>query len=160
MGTYFAISILLAILFMGIVIWKRKSAPISISAMVYDFKFKWTWTIWLWLVTLFMAPTLIEKLPEDFKFVGFLMLGCLVFTSAMPVFIKDKTKTHNAFGIAACILSQIVVLIMQPWLLLLWLLYLILCIYVIVKDTPDCIRGSGIFFAELICWLSTVLCLI
>jgi len=49
-------SVLLTVLFMGMVIMRERSVPVSISAMVYALPeggWRWLWALWLWAVTFF-----------------------------------------------------------------------------------------------------------
>lgn len=153
------VSVLLAVLFTGIAIRKGRGLPESVSAMVYTLPvggYRWLWTVWLWLVAMCLAPKLMETLPEELGFVGFMMLVCLIFVGAMPLFDKENGKWHNILGISAGILSQLCVLIICPWWLLSWLL-----MAVIVTDAwfvhpriPRWYDNKGVFIAEAICTIS------
>lgn len=130
--------------------WKTKELPESISAMVYIFdeKYKWLWSMWLWAVTILMAPSLIDALPYNFQFVGFLMIACLTFVGAFPLFDEDNKKWHYILGIAAGIISQICVALICFWCLFLWILLPIIAYFGKKKEWLD---GKGVFITECIC---------
>lgn len=150
------LSILLAVAFPAIVIWKTKEIPKSISSMVYVFEGgkRWLWTIWLWAVTFLLAPSLIESMPEDFKFMGFLTLLCLTITAAMPLFDKEHERWHHVFGIASCVLSQLCVLFICPWWLLAWVLFPLAYWLYYRKDVKYKFLLCYAFIAECLCALA------
>ena len=122
MTTLLIISILLAVLYTGIAIWRKSSLPHSISAIVYDFSrgWQWCWTTWLSLVAITIAPGLIEATPEPFKFVAFATCACLLFTAAVPLVRGTRNTAHAVLAYAAGILSQVCVAIDSPFWLLAW----------------------------------------
>lgn len=153
------LSIIMVVSFVGATIIKTKAIPDSISSMVYvlpDGSARWLWTIWLWLVTVLLAPSLIDALSDKWQFIGFLMISCLLFTGAMPIFMKEHKKAHNVLGVTAGILSQVCVVIIDPWWLLLWGIPMPLLVGAFASfndspETPDFCDGKGVFFAECIC---------
>ena len=151
------ISILLAVALPAIAIWKTKEIPHSISSLVelFDGNKKWLWSIWLWLVTFTLAPALIESIPDAWKVVGFAMLLCLVATGAMPLFDKEHETYHNYFSIAAGVLSQICVLLVCPWFLLLWIVVGVL-VWLNYKDGG----GVRVFFDERATFICEATCML
>lgn len=135
----------MAVVYTAAVIGKRRELPESISSMVYDLPKRWQylWTVWLWLVGLGVCIPLIEILPETWKFVGFLTMACIGFVGAMPLFVEEQRKAHNIFGVSAGILSQVCVLIVNPWWLTAWVLFPLS--YILGS------RGKEVFIAEVIC---------
>ena len=144
-------SIVLAVLFVGTATALKKQIPESVSAMVYAFPFKWLWTIWLWAVTILITPSLLDAMPEDWKFLGFLTVACLMFVGAMPLFDKENNSLHNIFGFSAGILSQVCVALISPWWLTLWFSYVLL-----TAGIWRWTEGKGVFFMECICYLTLV----
>lgn len=156
------ISFLLAVALPAAAIWRTKEVPKSISSLVYLFSGnrRWLWTLWLWAVAFTLAPSLIDALSETWQFVGFLTILCLVATGAMPLFVKEKRKWHNVFGISAGVLSQVCVLIAFPWWLLLWLVYMqfVMGAFASFNDTkggPVFLDRKGVLVAEAISALTT-----
>lgn len=152
------ISILLAVALPAVAIWKTKEVPHSISSLVdlFDGDKRWLWSVWLCLVTFTLAPSLIESIPESWKVVGFAMLLCLTITAAMPLFDKEHEKWHDGFGIAAGVLSQICVLLVCPWWLLLWVVMAVLVFSGLAgfNEWKKFCDGKGLFFTEAACALA------
>lgn len=141
---------------------RERRVPVSISAMVYLLPkggWQWLWTIWLWAVVFTLAPPLIEAMPDGWQFIAALMLATLAFTAAMPLFEQENKKRHYLFAIASGILSQLCVLILNPWWLLPWLPVLAIVVSAFsAHDDEDSIHkvcnGKGVFIAEVTCVLS------
>lgn len=158
MNTSLIISAALAVLFVGATIMRTKKIPESISAMVYSLpkSSRWIWIVWMWAVSLTLAPSLIEKCG----LVGFLTIGCLIFCGAMPLVKDEPNKMHNVFGIAAGILSQVCVAIINPWWLLLWIVLLpfIFGAMASFDDTeePVVADGKGVMISECIAFTALI----
>ena len=132
--------------------------------MVYDLPdgaLKWTWSIWLWLVSLFSFIPVIDILDrQGLGFLAFATLVLLVFTGAWPLFDVEHRKYHYAFAIAAGVLSQVCVLFICPWWLLLWILWPAICVYCYIeekKGKDTIFDGTAVFVSEAICYL-TIIC--
>lgn len=165
MITLTLISITLVVLFTSAAIWKKKELPDSISSLVYVLpeKWKWAWTVWFWCVSCTTCIPLITALSPNFKFVGFLTFLSLAFCGAMPLFMQDKKKAHNALGIAAGVLSQVCVLTSIPYLLCTWLVFVAFIAFSYYK--PDSklakmIDGKMVFVAESFCYINVLLCVL
>ena len=146
------ISLLMAVLYVGAAIIIKKELPVSISSMVYILPkggWRWLWTVWIWLTGLLLIVPLMDALPDDWKFLAFLTIGCLMFCGAMPIFIEENHKWHNIFGIAAGVLSQGCVAIINPWYLVLWILIL----------SALWMKNKTTFISEVICFLTLLCCL-
>lgn len=161
MTAILTISILLAVLYTGIAIWRKKSLPHSISAIVYDFSrgWQWCWTAWLSLVAITIAPGLIDATPEPFKFVAFATCACLLFTAAVPLVRGTRNTTHAVLAYAAGILSQVCVAITSPLWLLGWTAFAAIIIRATTskdKELPEWLQGKGTFIIETICWATTI----
>ena len=161
------ISLLMAVLYVGAAIIIKKKLPDSISSMVYilpEGGWRWLWTVWIWLTGLLLIAPLMNAMPENWKFIAFLTIGCLMFCGAMPIFIEDNHKWHNILGIAAGILSQVCVAFISPWWLSVWLLWPFLMGSTIIQpdggDMREMFSGKGIFVAEAICFITLCGCLI
>ena len=140
------VSLLLAVLFTGIAIWKLRELPESFSAMVYVFQWPWLWTLWLWAVVLLLTPMMIESVGDDWQFVAFLSTASLLFCGTMPLFIKEQRMAHYIFAVVGGVLSQVCVALISPWWLLAWTLYVPLTAG-IWRSTSD----KSTFLAEVLC---------
>jgi len=152
-------SIVLAVLFVGTATALKKQIPESVSAMVYAFPFKWLWTIWLWAVTILITPSLLDAMPEDWKFLGFLTIGCLMFVGAMPLIPTESNKAHNILGVTAGILSQLCVLLINPQWLWLWAVWAVVFVIKTLDKSLDEWRWS-VFLSECVCYITLVCILI
>lgn len=161
MITLIIISILLVALYVGAAIWTRRELPDSISAMVYLLPkgdYMWLWSIWLIAVSLLTFPPVIGILDADGKGVlGFLPMVCLAFVAVWPLFDTDHKVWHYVLGFLAGVFSQVCVVYICPWWLLLWLVMVAMAVYAyVVTEYPAWLRGKGIFVAECICYMSVV----
>lgn len=152
-------SILLAVIYVGTSIWKRRELPESVSAMVYDlpYAWRWLWTLWVWVATYLLMPSLMEALPERWQAVGFLFGASMIFVGGVPLIRDERNTAHNMLGIAAGGLSQLCVWLISPCWIPVWLVMPFLWgwLYVqphgwLAKTTAD----KDIFIAETLCWLS------
>ena len=161
MVTLLILSALLAVLYVGAAIGAKRELPDSVSSMVYLLPKtgQWIWIVWMWMVSLLLAPAMIEAMPDSLRFIAFLTVASLMFCGAMPV-VKDKKNTaHNILGVSAGILSQVCVLFICPWWLLAWLLMVALLFGSLAAfndsvQTPRICDGKGVFVSETICWIS------
>lgn len=155
------VSILLVALYVGAATWRKRELPESISAMVYllpEGGWRWLWSVWLWLVALFtMIPAISILDLRGMGYVGFFTLACLVFVGAWPLFEPKTKKAHYIGGTAAGILSQICVMLICPWWLMLWLLFAGLDIVAhYTKHFPSWLDHKGILLAEKACYVALI----
>ena len=149
-------SILLVALYVGVTIWRKKELPPSISEMVFDLPtmWQWVWTAWLAIVDIFAAPALFEAMPENWQFVGFFFIGCLLFVAAMPLVRKSRNKAHEILAIAAGIFSQLCVGIICPWFFLMWVVFAIIPFFDkkwYMPGLPMWMIKSRLFLVEAVC---------
>ena len=152
------ISILLVTSVMGVAIWRIKSLPESISALVYVFRHRWEWTLWMWSVAFLTCIPSISALDRiGMGFLGFGTLACLIFCAAMPLFDKDNNVLHWVFGTSGCVLSQFCVLMISPYWLSAWMLFVFLMGSVYVQPEGwlgKAMKGKGVLLAECLCYVS------
>lgn len=148
------LSLVISVVGVVMSILSKKSLPSSVSAIVYGMKNKYAWSAWVWLVTLLLTPSLIDKLPEFFKVFGFFTIAALLFCGALPIVDKSHKYVHNFLGIAAGILSQICISVINPWWLLLWILLVIFFSTIVFVEKPwadkiyEACDGKGVFLVE------------
>ena len=147
MTTLVLISMLLVTLYVSVTIIYMKGIPDSVSAMVYTLPSSWRhlWTIWMWAVSMLLVPSLMASLGT-WQFIGFLWCASMAFCGALPLVKTEPNIAHNIFGIAAGILSQICVIILNPWWLIGWV-FMLLCF---IKK----LRSKSCFISEAICYYS------
>lgn len=160
------VSCLLAVLYVGAAIWALRGLPESISAMVYvlpEGGARWLWTIWLWLVSLGTLIPVIDLLAlRGCEIVGFATMCCLVFCGAMPIFMKEHKRAHDALGIAGGLLSQACVACLaggwNGWLWL-WLLWPLLMASTLIRPRGwlgRLLQGRGCTVAEILCYVTVI----
>ena len=157
MTTLLIISILLVVSFVGTAIWRKRELPESISALVYtlpDGGWRYLWTVWIWASTFTLTPSLFEITPENWQFVGFFFIGCLLFVAAMPLVRKSRNKAHEILAIAAGIFSQLCVGIICPWFFLMWVVFAIIPFFDkkwYMPGLPMWMIRSRLFLVEAVC---------
>ena len=150
MGTL--VSIIMAVLYVGAAIIIKKEIPVSISSLVYilpEGGWRWLWTIWIWITGLLLIVPLMDALPDEWRFLGFFTIASLMFCGAIPLFMEEYNTWHNILGVAAGILSQVCVAVINPWCLTLWILML----------SALWMRSKAVFISEAICFISLLSCL-
>lgn len=156
------ISVLLTALGIGAATWKLGELPESISALVYVLPrqggWQWLWIVWMWSVSLLTCIPLVSAMPDDWRILAFATLACLMLCGAMPISDSHvNRRAHNVFGILGGILSQACVLLISPWWLLAWLLFVAVYGYDLLISKNGRIYpsrwydGKGVFLAEMIC---------
>ena len=115
-------NILSLIIFATGLIWavlKKKEMLDSVSECAYIMP-HWAFSVWMALTAIILLPFLIERLSEDWQFLGFLaVVGALIV--AASGYYKTEAKTlHYVGGSLAFVMAQIVATITIPLLLLLW----------------------------------------
>lgn len=146
------ISLLMAVLYVGAAIIIKKEIPESISSMVYvlpEGGWRWLWTIWIWFQGFLLISPLMDSLPEEWRWLGFLTIASLVFCGAMPLFIKEQNKWHNILGVSSGVLSQFCVLVINPWFLFIWILMI----------SALWMKNKAVFISEAICSITLLSCL-
>lgn len=130
MTTLLLISVLIAVLYVGTTIYIHKELPASISHMVFNLprKYQFLWTLFIWAIAFGTCPALLDAMDGSmFQFVGFLFIASLAFIGTLPLIHNDPNTAHSVLAVAAGVLSQLCVLIISPYWLLLWfaLLYFV-----------------------------------
>ena len=113
------LGLLLMVLYVGLAWKKKEEIPVSVSSISYIFS-KSAFSTVMSLYALLTMPQTLEKLPEDLDFIGFLSFVGIILVASSPYFRTEKKMLHNIGGFLFGILSQVVVGIINPWLLLGW----------------------------------------
>ena len=157
------LSILLAVSFAGAAIWRLKALPDSISAMVYalpDGGWRWLWSAWLAIVDILTFAPVVEILDgRGLGILGFLPMAMLMFVAVWPIFDREHYRWHNILGIAAGVMTQVIVAIVSPAWLSVWMAFVFLTGSVYVQ--PDgglakAVSGKAVFLAEVACYVALV----
>ena len=113
---------------------KNARAPISVSSIAYIFP-KGAFSAVMAMYMLLTMPRTFEALPPGWEFVGFLCFAGILLVAASPYFRSEWRVMHYAGGIIYGILSQVIVAMICPYLLLGWLPLAAYLIYRLRTDT-------------------------
>jgi len=148
-------SFLLTASFVGVAIWKAKSLPESISALVYDLpkKRQWVWSAWLVAV----SALLFVPLTDVCGGLGWLTEVALMGAALTPLVKHETRKWHKWLGIATGVLSQICVVMLCPDWLFAWSAFVFVMGSVYVQPEGNLAKAvihKGVFVAEVVCTVS------
>ena len=103
-----------------------KGIPSSISATFYKLDHKLWFGAAMWLTAGLLMPAILEVTPDCYQFTAFLACVGMFMVGVAPNFREgiDK-KVHTAGAILCILFSQVWVLLTCPWMLLVWVAYLI-----------------------------------
>ena len=128
--------------------------PKSLSATVFYLPpgGRWLWTAVIFLSGFMLMVPLTDACSESTKILAIFAIVALMLTGAAPL-VKDDSDTgykiHMGAAVACGVLSQAVVAINQPWLLLGWLPWVAAFVWI----TKDGRWRTAAFFAEITCIL-------
>lgn len=159
------IAIIILLVYTLVMIKIGGSIPPSLSASVFNIPTnkRWIWTVVLFAVCFLCVPTYIEKTSENTQFLAFLAIAGLAFVGAAPLvkFSNDEMqfRVHKVGAIVCATCSQLVLVFNCPWLLLLWIPYIIA--FIKLNDFRAKGWNTKIFWAEMVCFYNTfTFCLI
>lgn len=115
----------------------------SISESAYLIP-SWAFSIWIAIIGILMMPGVIDALPEKYRWIGFLSILGLFGVAASPYYRTESKLLHYGGGIICFISSTIITFILQPFLLLFWV------IAIPIFYTKN---KSWLFFCEIICFV-------
>lgn len=118
--------------YIGYVTWKDKKIPFSISQTVHSLedKYKWMFTILMFVVAMLISPQLFVLIqPFNYEILAFMTALGLFGVGADPLDNDEKDILHYISAVIMGIASQMIVFIISPWLMLLWIPYVIYTMY-------------------------------
>lgn len=134
----------------------NRGIPSSLSATVYALPpmGAWLWTIIIGAVAFLTMPTLLDMTPEMWQFLAFLCGAGLLAVAVCPLIPNKGDFTHTihvAGAIASAVASQALIAILNQWLLLMWVPWLVAFVWC----SKDHIWKQQMFWAEMVCFAST-----
>lgn len=142
------LSVLLSIPVTLLAIRKAKELPDSVSSFSYyigDILF----SLWIASVASLLLFPMLHSLPTSLVFVGGLVSAGLLMVAASPYYRTEWKVIHYFGGYLFGVGSQIVVAILETWLLCLWTVFP----FIFIKHEW---RENATFISEAICVLSLV----
>lgn len=120
------LSIICITAYAGAVCIKCKGIPCSISETFYKLEHKWWFLVTMWLTAGLLMPAILEVTPNSYQLTAFLACTGMFLVGAAPNFRDGFDKKVHISGAALCIVfSQVWVTLVCPWMLLVWVAYLI-----------------------------------
>lgn len=101
---------------------KKGSLPESISEIAYIIP-HWAFSIWIAFVGILVMPGMMEHLDENWQWVGFLSVMGLLCVAASAYYKTESKILHYVGGCLCAICATIVTTIIEPCLLLAWIIY-------------------------------------
>lgn len=114
---------------------KFKGVPSSISATFYSLQHKYWFCATMWLTAGLLMPAILEVTPGCYQFTAFLACVGMFLVGAAPNFRDGLGRPVHLTGAILCILfSQVWVLLTCPWMMLVWVAYLIYTALMMMKN--------------------------
>lgn len=114
---------------------KFKGVPSSISATFYSLQHKYWSGATMWLTAGLLMPAILEVTPASYQFTAFLACVGMFMVGVAPNFREGIDKKVHTTGAVLCILfSQLWVLLTCPWMMLVWVAYLIYTALMMMKN--------------------------
>lgn len=109
----------------------KYGVPHSLSATYYSIAYKVAFSLVLAVSAGLVLPTLLSITPVKYQFLAFLAIAGIMFVAAAPDYRNDDLVdyVHTGSAIFSLIISQILVFLISPYILMLWIpliLYIII----------------------------------
>ena len=157
----YILSVLLFISYVISIIIINKSIPIHLSESFFILKHKYIFSAVMILLCFLTVMPLIEVLPMNLAFIAFLMCGSIAFIGVTPNYSDSfEGKIHKISAIIAIVLSQLLIALTEPIILLSWLLLSLifyLCCKVFGKKASDL---KLLFWVEILAFVNTYILIV
>lgn len=129
------LSFLLIATYTAAVCIKFGGVPSSISATFYSLQHKFWFGVTMILTACLLMPAILEVTPDSYQFTAFLACAGMVMTGIAPNFREGiDRKIHTTGAVLCLVFSQVWVGLTLPWMLLLWVGYLVYTIVMMIKN--------------------------
>lgn len=119
------LSLIIILTYVSVMI-KRNGIPPSISETYYSLQHKLWFGFTMWSVGFMLLIVLLNMVPAAIQFIAFLACSGVLLVGAAPNFKEEfEHKVHVAGALLCIVGSQILITLMNPMLLLVWVLYLL-----------------------------------
>lgn len=124
--TLIILSMAVILTYVGVMVYKTKEIPYSISDTYYSLEHKLWFGFTMAATALLLMPAILSATPESYQFTAFLMCGALLFVGTAPNFKAGMDRpVHIAATVIAALNSQIWVALTCPWLLIVWIAWIL-----------------------------------
>ena len=160
------ISALLIATYTAAVCIKCKGIPYSISETYYKISHKAWFGVTMILTACLLMPAILEVTPDSYQFTAFLACAGMVMTGIAPNFREGiDRKIHTTGAVLCLVFSQVWVGLTLPWMLLLWVGYLVYTAIGIKRNWNGYFIGSFLstkpmFWVEITALVATYVTLI
>ena len=114
---------------------KNKGIPYSISETFYKLEHKAWFGISMLLTAGLLMPAILDATPPSYQFTAFLACIGMMLIGIAPNFQSGIERPVHITGAVLCILfSQVWVLLTCPWMMLVWVAYLIYTALMMMKN--------------------------
>lgn len=156
------LSLLVFASYVGVMIYKTKGIPYSISDTYYILSNRYWFGICMILPSLLLLPAALDASTENSQFLIFLSVVGMIVLGVSPNFKGAHKKAHIAGAVMSLVFSQIWVGCDSWYWLLLWAAFLIYAITFVVKNWSgnliwDLTACKSMFWIELISLLTVYL---
>lgn len=129
------LSFLLIATYTAAVCIKFGGVPSSISATFYSLQHKFWFGVTMILTACLLMPAILEVTSDSYQFTAFLACAGMVMTGIAPNFREGiDRKIHTTGAVLCLVFSQVWVGLTLPWMLLLWVGYLVYTIVMMIKN--------------------------
>lgn len=156
-------SLLLITAYTAVVSYKSGGIPSSISATFYRLKHPYWFCAVMWLTAVLLMPAILEVSTPGTEWIAFLGCAGMLLVGVAPNFREEfEGKVHTAGAILCLAGSQLWVAFNCPWVLLLWIGYIIYTIIMMSVSVSysfisDFLRTKPMFWVEVTALVSTYL---
>lgn len=124
--SYIIISFIILISYILLVCMKW-GVPNSISQTFFSIENKWIFSVVIIMSFLLLLAPLMNVLSEDYQWMGFLMVSGGVLIGLAPNLLDEVEEMVHMVGATVMgVASQIIVILLEPWLMLIWIMWLVL----------------------------------
>lgn len=151
------VSIVLVVMYMVALVYKRGGLPDSMGTEVYilpDGGWRWLWSIWLWSTVYTITPKLFLVVPDSGQPCAHAFATAMLLLGVLPLLKHEGNAGVFALGFVACFFSQVCVMLINPWWLLIWLVIPLLLVDKYYGR--KWFLGKYKLFIELSCYISLV----
>ena len=142
---------------------KFKGIPNSISATFYKLEHPYLFCATMWITAGFLMPAILDISKPGTEWMAFLGCAGMLMVGAAPNFIDDLEGNVHTAGAVLCLAgSQLWVAFNCPWVLLLWIGYIIYTIIMMSVSVSynfisNFLRTKPMFWVEVTALVSTYL---